>query len=66
MEVLSTIFWVFDITQPGIEPQSPEPLVNTLPTRLMGQYLVAISHLLKVVNIYIGEAWTVIDRLLTI
>ena len=25
-----TIFWVFGITQPGIEPQSPGPLANTL------------------------------------
>ena len=28
-------FWVFGRTPPGIEPQSPEPLVNTLPTRPM-------------------------------
>ena len=26
-----TIFWVFGMTQPGIEPQSPGPLANTLP-----------------------------------
>ena len=25
---LSTIFWVFDMTQPGIEPQSSKPLVS--------------------------------------
>ena len=28
--VSSTIFWVFGITGPGIEPRSPEPLANTL------------------------------------
>ena len=26
----STIFWVFSMTQPGIEPWSPWPLANTL------------------------------------
>ena len=34
-EVSSTIFKVFGITQPGIEPRSPRPLVNTLPTSSM-------------------------------
>ena len=33
-EVLSTIFKVFGMTRPGIEPSSPEPLVNTLLCRL--------------------------------
>ena len=28
-----TIFWVFSMTRPGIEPWFPRPLVNTLPTR---------------------------------
>ena len=32
-EVSSIIFKVFGITQPGIEPRSPGPLGNTLPTR---------------------------------
>ena len=32
-EVLSTIFQVFGMTRPGIEPWSPGPLANTLPTR---------------------------------
>ena len=31
----STIFWVFSMTQPGIEPQSPGPLANTLLIRPM-------------------------------
>ena len=31
----STIFWVFGIIRPGIEPQSPGPLANTLPTKPM-------------------------------
>ena len=34
-EVLSIIFWVFGMTRPGIEPQSPGLLANSLPTRLM-------------------------------
>ena len=37
----STIFWVFGLTQPGIKPQSPGPLVNTLLIRPM-DYL--LSH----------------------
>ena len=32
---LRTILKVFVITRPGIEPRSPGPLVNTLPTRPM-------------------------------
>ena len=32
-EVSSTIFKVFVMIRPGIEPRSPRPLVNTLPTR---------------------------------
>ena len=35
MEASSTIFWVFGMTQPGIEPRSPSSLANTLPTRPM-------------------------------
>ena len=34
-EVSNTIFKVFGMTQPGIEPWSPGPLENTLPTRPM-------------------------------
>ena len=30
------IFWVFGMTQPGMEPQSPRPLVSTLLTQPMG------------------------------
>ena len=36
-EVSSTIFKVFGRTRPGIEPRSPGPLVNTLPTRPMNR-----------------------------
>ena len=32
-EVLSIIFKVFGITQPGTESRSPGPMVNTLPTK---------------------------------
>ena len=31
-EASSTIFWVFGMTRPGIEPRSPGPLANTLTT----------------------------------
>ena len=31
-EASSTIFWVFGMTRPGIEPWSPGPLANTLTT----------------------------------
>ena len=34
-EVSSTILKVFGMTQPEIEPRSPGPLANTLPTWLM-------------------------------
>ena len=34
-EVSSAIFKVFGMTRPGIEPRSPGPLVNILPTRPM-------------------------------
>ena len=37
-EVSSTIFWVFGMTRPGIEPRSPGPLANTLTTRPMSSY----------------------------
>ena len=37
-EASHTIFWAFGMTQPEIEPQSSEPLANTLPTLPMGQY----------------------------
>ena len=33
-----TIFWVFGMTRPGIEPRSPGQLVNTLTTIRRGQY----------------------------
>ena len=32
-KVSNTIFKVFGITRPGIEPRSPGPLTNTVPTR---------------------------------
>ena len=37
-------FWVFGMTQPGIELCSPQPLVNTLPTRPMGRLYTYISQ----------------------
>ena len=46
-EALSTIFWVFDMTQPGIELQSPEPLANTLTKgrTILLAYNASFSHL---------------------
>ena len=37
-EVSSTIFKVFGMMRPGIEPRFSEPLENTLPTRPMSWY----------------------------
>ena len=34
----SIIFWVFDMTRPGIEPRSPGPLGNTLLIKMIHQY----------------------------
>ena len=42
-EVSSTIFKVFNMTRPGIEPRSPWPLANTLPSRSMSR---SISNIL--------------------
>ena len=38
------IFKVFGMTQPGIEPMSPGPLANTLPTRPIYTYGNAIAN----------------------
>ena len=41
-----TIFWIFDMTRLEIEPQSPGPLANTLPTMLVSSihsYLIVIT-----------------------
>ena len=38
-EESSTIFKVFGMTQPGIEPRSSRLLVNTLPTRPMSRFV---------------------------
>ena len=39
-EVSSTIYKVFGMTRPGIEPRSPGPVVNTLPTMPMNRYTI--------------------------
>ena len=41
-EVSSTIFKVFGMTRPGIEPKSPSPLVNTQTIRPMSQLIIII------------------------
>ena len=38
-EVSSTIFIVFGMMRPGIEPRSPGPLANTLPTKPMSWFI---------------------------
>ena len=38
-EVSSAIFKVFGMTRPGIEPRSPGPLANTLPTQPMSRWM---------------------------
>ena len=43
-EASSTIFWVFGMTWPGIEPQSHGPFVSTLHTRLMDRYSLIIIN----------------------
>ena len=41
--VLNTIFEVFGMTRPGIEPRSPGPLASTQPTSPMSRlYIIAI------------------------
>ena len=41
-KVSSTILKVFDMTRSGIEPRSPGPLANTLPTRLMSNDTISL------------------------
>ena len=65
--VSNTIFWVFGMTQPGIEPQSPRPLVNTQLIRPMARlYIYTYIHiyffLLTIIkgslfNSYYTEVW---------
>ena len=43
-EVSRTIFWVFDMTRPGIETRSPGPLANTLTARLMDRAIGLMSR----------------------
>ncbi len=43
-EASSTIFKVFRMTRTGIEPRSPRPLANTLPTGPMSRYLNYINY----------------------
>ena len=43
-EVSSTILKVFGMTRPGIEPRSPGPLVNTLPTKPIYLDIDKIKH----------------------
>ena len=49
-EVSSTIFIVFGMTQPRIEPRSPRPLVNTLPTRPMSRLIYDVTMLAIIIS----------------
>ena len=55
-EVWSTIFEVFGMTRPGLEPRSPGPLANTLPTRPMSLLLLVYQGY---PNANIGPWWVV-------
>ena len=53
----STIFWVFGMTQPGIELWSPGQLANTLPFRPLGKImnpfiLLAIGQIVPLLFFY--------------
>ena len=64
MEVSSTIFKVFGMTQPGIEPRSPGPLANTLPTTPMiwlKQYQCSKSQFVNTVQIHLKHYLKQID-----
>ena len=64
-----TIFWVFAMTRPGIEPRSPRPLANTLPISPMSRYqlytiqkyiftiILDIKTLCYIKQIYLTHRW---------
>ena len=54
-EVSNTIFEVFGMTWPGIEPRSPRPLANTLPIRPMSRWLVSVLKQRKVKVSNVGD-----------
>ena len=56
----STIFWVFGMTRPGIELQSPRPLMNTLFIRPMA-YRMSLMNLFLLVQhvLFILLGWFV-------
>ena len=43
-------FWVFGMTQPGIEPRSPRPLANTLTARPMSGSLIIIRSKIIIIK----------------
>ena len=49
-EASSTIFWVFGMSRPGIEPRSPGPLANTLTARPMAPWLQDQLHSIDTVS----------------
>ena len=54
----STIFWVFGITRPGIEPRSSRPLVNIQLIKPMARYWLSIGNLRTI----LGNNTSHIDR----
>ena len=74
----STIFWVFGMTQPGIEPRSPGPLANTL--TIMPMFYIILIICLRIVKwfqalllnisnsihqIFLGHCWRSRDELIS-
>ena len=57
-EVSSTIFKVFGMMRPRIEPRSPGPLANTLPTGLMKER--------KIMEIKYGKKWVILKARKTV
>ena len=50
--VSSTIFKVFGMTRPGIEPRSPGPLANTLTAGPMSRYFMFIYRYHIITDVY--------------
>ena len=58
--VSSTIFRVFGMTRPGIEPRSSVPLANTLPIRPMAR---STNTLVKSINLSGREIWLLVIKI---
>ena len=56
-EVSSTILKIFRMSRPGIEPRSPGPLTNILPTMPMNRFLIRILGTMAVKKCYRPNRW---------